>query len=152
MSRPVPTRRAVLTSVAGLGLGVVASACRFDPASSGTEPSGAATPEPTRDDLLLDHARRSVEDLHRSASMLARRHPELRPLVRVHAAHLRALDAPARRGRSTAPSSAPAALRTRELAAARDLTDWAVRAESGSLATLFATIAASIPMFYEAGT
>lgn len=140
----------MLASGAGLGFGAVAAACRFDPATSGAGPTRPAQPAPTRDDLLLDHARRSVADLHRSASLLARRHPELRPLVRLHAAHLRALDAPAQRRRSAARPSAVAALRTRELAAARDLADWAVRAENVSLATLFATIAASIPMFYRA--
>lgn len=141
----------MLTSAAGLGLGLATSACQLDPSSSGAARPPSPIAAPTSDDLLLTRAQHAVADLHRTADALARRHRDLRPLVRLHDAHLRALDAAPRRRRPAGPLPEPAVLRAHELATARDLTDLAVRAQSGSLATLFATIAASIPMFYREG-
>ncbi|MDN4160659.1 hypothetical protein [Nocardioides abyssi] len=122
---------------------------------TGDDPSAAASPtpapDPQADEALLDEV---VAGLAADLALVAAvrvRHPRLRdaldPLEQVHVTHLAALE-----GEQQGPSAPPTAdaaaalglVRRRAAAAQRRLVDQAVRADSGELAQLLASMAAAV--------
>ncbi len=151
MSAPhlVTTRR---TALGGALVGLATVAGCDDGPSPGELTTGATTaPAKAADTDLVDEvtsqilAARGVLLEVRSDSPKLRQ--TLRPLERLHGAHLRALDAgDGRVDTNSSAASAPGITRVRaaEGRLERQLTDAAVAAESGALAGLLASMAAAI--------
>ena len=150
---PVPgprtTRRTTLGGV--LAAATVLAGCDLDPRDPGSSPESSPDPDDPDAGLVDDVAadilatRRLVESLWRRPGSLRR---PLGELVRVHDAHLAALESSRRPGR-TAPRSGSEAdalslVRARELRLQRLLADHAVAARSGRLARLLASMSAAI--------
>lgn len=154
---PSVPRRTVVTlgalTAGGVG-GPLLAGCDVDELlpGAGDEPAGPApAPDPEADRTLVQEA---AEDVVASLAVVAAvrvRHPPLRPVLagleRLHAAHAEAVG-----GEPTGPSApqttgAGAALdlvRRREVAHQRRLADRAVRADSGQLAQLLASMSAGV--------
>jgi hypothetical protein len=144
--RRPPTRRELL-ALAG-----VAAAAGLPGCAAPSRPDAAAGSDDTDDTLLARAAARSAGELLAVYRATARRHPDLRPLLRPlaahHAEHLAVLapdgPPPLSRG-SRVPrgrTSALAALRRRERAAARSRQAAVVDASSGDLARVLAAVVA----------
>jgi len=146
-----PSRRtALFGAVAGL---VAVAGC--DDADPRNGPAvGPSTGVPAADDVPDPDTALVEETLIRINGALAvvtaaqRRHrdlrPALRPFVRMHQEHLRALEQPAP-GRTSSPGAAGLdQVRRAEQALQRQLVDAAVRAESGALARLLASMSAAV--------
>lgn len=151
-SRPVTTsRRTALGVVAGLA--GLATACTPDRESDpGTTPSASVSPVDADQELvtetavLLATAQVFVEALGRDVPSLKN---DLRPLRRLHAAHLEILGGfddsiPSPPPSSGRPADALAELLRSEQSLQRRLARAAVEAESGSLAKLLASMAAAV--------
>lgn len=144
------TRRTALCG-ALLGLGGVAG-CDLDrPARS---PAGRGSGSATDPDVdLVDEVRTELARLSELVSEVAARYPRLQSpmqdLRALHAAHLEALDtapgAPAGfAGQLTSAATALTLVRAQETRAQNRLADWSVRAESGALARLLASMSAAV--------
>jgi hypothetical protein len=111
-----------------------------DPTTDPPADADAALVQQVRGDLIdalgqVEQARRRVPSLRRP----------LRPLADLHRAHLEALGASGHDdGPEVTERPGLTAVRRRELALQRQLTDAAVRAESGTLAKLLASMAAAV--------
>ncbi|HET8961143.1 hypothetical protein [Nocardioides sp.] len=150
---PVPalriTRRTTLGGV--LAAATVLVGCDLDPrdpGSSSEPPADADDPDAALvEDVAADifATRQLVESLQRRHGSLRR---PLNELVRVHDAHLAALESSRRSGRrAPRPGNAADALRLvrdRELRLQRLLADHSVAARSGRLARLLASMSAAI--------
>lgn len=149
---PATSRR---TAIAGAAAGLLASACDAGDPGAGPEPAASSTAPPDQADtdaaLVADAAAlvasrlalaRALGDRHRTLA------PRLRPFVALHRAHARALTPPAEEPTPPTVADPPAEEVTRfrlgEAAAARRLAGWAVRAESGALARLLASMSAGV--------
>ncbi len=156
--RASTTRRGALTGALGL---VVLSACDVDdlrppeddaaPAPSPT-PGSTDTPEPDADTALVDATGTDIAGalavVEAARSSVPRLRPQLQPLVRMHRAHLAALEI------QGDPAAPPGAGSTRDQALAgvvaaqqglqARLVERAVEAQSGALARLLASMSASV--------
>lgn len=160
MTRQLPARAsrrgvlgglAVAATAAGCDLGTGTSEPSADPAPS-TRTSSAPEPAADPDEELV---RRVVDDLAGALAVVAGAARSGRPLARelapwrtLHAAHLEALEAPARVRPARGVTGRPPALRTRvrreETGLQRRLAAASVAAESGALAALLATMSAAV--------
>lgn len=144
------TRR---TAVVGAVAGVAALAgCDPEPAAR-----PGATPEADPDTALVDAVRAELGEVAGLVAAAAGR-PQLRErvtaLLALHAAHLEAIE-----GDPPTPSTPPAGppaqvwatLSARERQLQRRLADWSVRAESGALARLLASMSAGVAAHLAAG-
>ena len=132
--------------------GVAATAAGLPGCAASSRPDAAAGSDDTDDTLLARAAARSAGELLAVYRATARRHPDLRPLLRPlaahHAEHLAVLapDGPPPLSRGTrvprGRTSALAALRRRERAAARSRQAAVVDASSGDLARVLAAVVA----------
>ncbi len=138
-------------------VGLTATGCELDPPRE--EPDGSASGPDTAEASAAEDpdaqlVRRVVDDLTRALALVsgvARAHrplaAEVAPWRRQHAAHLDALEAPAR-ARPVRVRGAVPELRTRvrrqETALQRRLAAAAVSARSGALASLLATMSAAV--------
>lgn len=146
---PRATRRTTLGgALAGLALLAGCDLGSADPASTPAPPTDADDPDARLVEEVVDDivaTRRLVESLRRRHDSLRR---PLGELVRVHDAHLTALESSGPPGRGAGrPGSAAAAVtlvRARELRHQRLLTEHAVAARSGRLARLLASMSAAI--------
>ncbi|MBC9732221.1 hypothetical protein [Nocardioides marmotae] len=163
---PLASRRAVV----GVGAVTLApllagglSACEAPDVGGllpGADPSdrsgadGVAPPDPSADEEVVDLAVTEVAAALALVAAVRQRHARLRPLLAgleaMHAAHLAALEGDPDEGAAEGvevpggPAAALAEVRRREVAHQRRLTDLAVRADSGQLAQLLASMAASV--------
>lgn len=151
--QPFTSRR---TALGGALAGIVAlTGCDLDRGSEApTSQQTTAPPADADADLVEDVLQRIVDTTGviagaRQADQSLRR--RLRPLDELHAAHIRALDPPEGL-RTTLTSGRPdlEKVRRTEIALQDHLTRAAVRAESGSLAKLLASMAAGIAQHLEA--
>ena len=141
---PASRRTALGGALAGL---VAVAACDDDPGPVPI-PGTATTPSSTGDAALVDEV---VERIAQTAGLVALARtshralrPALRPLVEMHTAHQDALDADSvDASLGTGPAGLPQ-VRKAESTLQRHLTDAAVRAESGVLAQLLASMAAAV--------
>lgn len=153
-ARPVARRTALVATAAVTGL--VTGACTSDsPGSSGTpsaSPSTSVPPVDADQELVSDVAVR-LATMQAFVDGLARDFPglrgELRPFLRLHAAHLEAVggfedSVPAPAPTTGSPVEVVRALLRSEQRLQRDLVRAAVGAESGALAKLFASMAAAV--------
>ncbi|MDF2967497.1 MAG: hypothetical protein K0Q93_1275 [Nocardioidaceae bacterium] len=132
--------------------GVAAAAAGLPGCAASSRPGAAAGSDDTDDTLLARAAAQSAGELLAVYRATARRHPDLRPLLRPlaehHAEHLAVLapDGPPPLPRGTrvprGRTSALAALRRRERAAARSRQAAVVDASSGDLARVLAAVVA----------
>ena len=159
-----PTRRAALLGSLGVlgglgGLGPLLTACDTDDlrpldADAPVAPSATASGAPTADEALVAQAADAIGSTMTTVAA-ARLVPSLRrsltPLYRDHRRHLAALDD----SRATAPgpdlataatdaAAVLAGVTSAEAALQGQLVDLAVRAESGTLAALLASMSASV--------
>jgi hypothetical protein len=161
----VPPRRVFTSRRGALGaaLGaVLLAACDVDdlrppdddatPVPSPT-PGATETPEPDDDVTLAEEAGYDVAVAMVAVEAARRRFPRLRarlqPLVRMHRAHLRVLDAPEDRSIpapdvGATPAEALERVRLAEQTLQQSLVDAAVEAQSGALARLLASTSASV--------
>jgi hypothetical protein len=140
-----------MLALAGVA-GVAAAAAGLPGCAASSRPDAAAGSDDTDDTLLARAAARSAGELLAVYRATARRHPDLRPLLRPlaahHAEHLAVLapDGPPPLSRGTrvprGRTSALAALRRRERAAARSRQAAVVDASSGDLARVLAAVVA----------
>lgn len=156
--RPLPraTRRAAVTGAVAVAAGL-AGCDLTDPGTPGASPT--PTPAADPDAALVDAVRAELDELFVLVSTLSDRSPRLRgPLAGLLAAHTahravlaedgatedRATEPPP----TTVPGGDPAELWAmvvpREQQASARLVDWAVAAQSGTLARLLASMAAGI--------
>jgi hypothetical protein len=131
----VPVQPRILTrrTTLALGVGGVLSV-----AACGTEPEPAPRSAPAAegdDEALVDEVVAQITAVAAVAAGVPR-------LVALHAAHLEALDAPA--PATTDSSATGPAVRVAERAHQRYLVDAALRAESGPLARLLASMSAAV--------
>jgi hypothetical protein len=148
--RVTATRRATLGG-ALLGLGAAAG-CDLDP--PGKEPTGAGpSVDGDPDTALVEKVLAELARLTGLVSVVASEHPRLAPamadLRALHVAHRTALGGEpgheaASGGVHTGADEALRLVRTRERRAQGLLADWSVRAESGALARLLASMSAGI--------
>jgi hypothetical protein len=141
---PTSRRTALGGTLAGL---VAVTGCDDNPGPAPT-PGTATTPSDDGDVALVDEL---VELIAETAGLVSSARqadrdlrPTLRPLAEMHTAHQEALDAD---GVDAAVITGPTGLanvRRAESTLQRQLTDAAVRAESGALAGLLASMAAAI--------
>ncbi|GGO70043.1 hypothetical protein [Nocardioides deserti] len=121
----------------------------------GADPSGgsspAPAPDPDADEALVDEAVGGLAEALALVAAVRVRHPRLRDalagLEDTHAAHLAALEGEQRGPAAPPTADAAAALalvRRRATATQRRLADQAVRADSGQLAQLLASMAAAV--------
>ena len=146
MSQPiaVTSRR---TALGGALAGLVAvTGCDDDP-RWGTAPRGEPSAPPADADAeLVDRVGAHIATAWAAVSSARRQSPELRrslrPLQRLHEAHLAVLDA----GKDLESRSQQVVreVRAAETTLQRQLTDAAVRAESGALAKVLASMAAAV--------
>jgi hypothetical protein len=144
---PLTSRR---TAVGGALAGLVAlSGCDPDPGSD--EPTSQQTTAPAVDGdaALVDGMAERIVETRAIVAEARRLHDDLRrplrPLVDLHAAHLEALDPVD--GTFETLTSSPQGLkqvRRAEASLQRHLVGASVRAESGALAKLFASMAAAV--------
>lgn len=153
------TRRGALSGAVGL---VLLTACDVDdlrppdddatPVPSPT-PGDTGPPEPDADVILAEDAAYAIATAQVLIDRVRRRFPRLRdrlqPLARMHRAHLEVLEPPDDRSvPAPDPGSAPAEalirVRTAEQALQQTLASAAVEAQSGGLARLLASTAASV--------
>lgn len=149
---PATSRR---TAIAGAAAGLLASACDAgapgpDPAPA---PSSTAPPDPADPDAVLAaDAALLVADRLALARALGERYPalgpRLRPFVALHRAHASVLLPPAEEPDAPAVTGGAhrevGLFRAGEAAAAQRLAGWAVRADSGALARLLASMSAGV--------
>ncbi len=143
LPQPVTSRRTAMGgALAGL---VVASGCDADPAPAEGRRAEPTAPPVDADAELVDQvaehiakASAAVAAARKESSQLRR---SLRPLQRLHAEHLAVLEV-----RAEPDAGQPAArdVRAAETALQRQLADAAVRAESGALAQLLASMSAAV--------
>lgn len=159
-SLPPTSRRAAVTVgtvTVGAALHPLLAACDVGDVGDALpgreeEPAGPSTaPDPTADQALVAEAADDVVGMLETVTALRVRHPRLRRslagLERLHLAHAEALEAapsaPAARPTDGA-EAALALVRRLELAHRRRLADRAVRADSGGLARLLASMSAGV--------
>jgi hypothetical protein len=124
----------------------------LDPGGSDDEPTTAPTEASTdADAALVDRARTRITSADTVLQELVRQHPrlrrELRPLRELHAAHAEVLGGFMERATVSGPFDLPqdrTLVRRTETELQQHLTLAAVRAESGALAKLLASMAAGI--------
>jgi hypothetical protein len=142
LPKPVTSRR---TALGGALAGLVAvTGCDGDTRSSDAPRTEPTAPPADADAELVDEVGERITKAWEAVSSARKQSPELRrslrPLQRLHEEHLSVLDI------ATGPASQAV---TRDVQAAettlqRQLTDAAVRAESGALAKVLASMAAAV--------
>jgi hypothetical protein len=152
-ARPLTaTRRAALAVTAGLG-GLAVAGCTTDDGDPPTSTSTASAPSVDADAALVSEVAGRVAAADALVRQVLRDSPLLRsdldPLRRMHEAHLEALgghDGPARSSRPPRgrPADALRQVATSEQRLQRSLATAAVRAESGTLAKLLASMSAAV--------
>jgi hypothetical protein len=155
-ARPLTaTRRTALAVTTGL-TGLVAAGCTAESSDDPTTPSTTSVPPVDADQALVDDVVAALAALHGYVDALAREVPALRPALRpfrrLHAAHLEALDGPVQdraHDRAATPTAGDPAAAARELVRReqqlqRRLATASVRAESGTLAKLLASMSAAV--------
>jgi len=150
-ARPLAaTRRTALVVTAGLtGL----AACTTESPDEPADPASTSAPPVDADQELVDETAQRIAETNISVQQVGEDFPALRgalrPLERMHAAHLEAVggfegsvstDGAVGGGRSQAMSEVLTAQRQLQ----RALATAAVRAESGTLAKLFASMSAAV--------
>ena len=159
--RPLVRRRTALTGgLGGLAAALVAAGCdtgedlappstqpSTDPSASPTAATDERTPDEALVDAVLTHLGSALGVLASARSFRTLRKP-LAPLVRAHRAHVAALEGDLGTGDGIeTPANlrlALLAVEASELALQTSLVDAAVRAESGALARLLASMSASV--------
>jgi hypothetical protein len=143
LPQPVTSRR---TALGGALAGMVAvTGCDGEPSPVGTPRAETPAPPVDADAELVDQVAERIAEASAVVAAARQRSPRLRrslrPLQRLHAEHLAVLDA-----RAEPADTQPVArdVRAAETTLQRQLTDAAVRAESGALAKLLASMAAAI--------
>ncbi|GCD91853.1 hypothetical protein [Nocardioides sp. LS1] len=152
---PLPASRRGAIAALLLGSGVLAG-CDLDLSGDGSgDPSASGSADP--DAALVDRALAEIDDLAALVAAVSAGFPGLRgrlaPWAALHDAHREVLgdptpsSSPAGAGSTPSFASANEALaevRGREQRGQRRLADWAVAAESGSLARLLACMSAGV--------
>jgi len=143
LPKPVTSRRTALGgALAGL---VTVTGCDGDPGPVETPRAETTAPPVDADAELVDQVAERIAKAAATVAAARQQSPQLRrslrPLQRLHAEHLAVLDA-----RAEAAGTHPVArdVRAAETTLQRQLTDAAVRAESGALAKLLASMAAAV--------
>jgi hypothetical protein len=152
VTRPAATRRTALAGA--LGGALATAGCDVDDPASTPSPSAAGTTQ-TPDDpdqALVDRVVTELDAMIAFTDAAAAARPGIGPwpaaFATLHRAHRGVLsadetDAPTPRIRGNGPAVARQVTR-REQGAQRRLADWAVEAESGTLARLLASMSAAI--------
>lgn len=156
-----PTSRRAVVGVGAVTiapvLGAALSGCDASdvgsllPGTDAGEPSAAPAPDPAADEALVDEAVAELADALALVAAVRVRHPRLREslagLERTQVAHLAALEGE-QRGPAAPPTADAAAglalVRRRAATSQRRLVDLSVRAGSGPLAQLLASMAAGV--------
>ena len=144
LPNPVASRR---TALAGALVGlVVVSGCEDEPRSDEPPRSEPTAPPADADADLVDQVSERITKAWLAVSSARKQSPDLRrslrPLQRLHEAHLSVLGADQDRNAPAQPVARD--LRAVETTLQRQLTDAAVRAESGALAKVLASMAAAV--------
>lgn len=156
--RPTATTRrtAIAGALGGLALIAGCDLDDLDPTADPTPSDGQPDdfePAQDADATLVDEVLNELQGLIELLSVEGSKHPRLAEplttLVDLHLAHREALGGdPIAAGIVAEPTPRPAEalllIRTRELSAQRRLTDWCVRANSGALARLLASMSAAV--------
>ena len=143
LPQPVTSRRTAMGgALAGL---VVVTGCDADPGPVETPRAATSAPPVDADAELVDQVAESIATASAVVAAARQQSPKLRrslrPLQRLHTEHLAVLDAGA------GPAGSPPVardVRAAETTLQRQLADAAVRAESGALAKLLASMAAAV--------
>jgi hypothetical protein len=143
LPQPVTSRRTAMGgALAGL---VVVSGCDADPGPAATPRAETTAPPVDADAELVDQVAERIATASVSVAAARMQSPQLRrslrPLQRMHAEHLAVLEV-----RAEPADGQPVArdVRAAETTLQRQLADAAVRAESGALAKLLASMAAAV--------
>lgn len=152
-ARPLTaTRRAALAVTAGLG-GLAVAGCTADDGDPRPSTSTTSAPSVDADSALVGEVAGRVAAAGALVRRVLRDSPSLRsdldPLRRMHEAHLEALGGHDGSARSSRPRRGGTADALRQVAASeqrlqRSLAAAAVRAESGTLAKLLASMSAAV--------
>jgi hypothetical protein len=140
---PVASRRtAIAAGLAGL---LAVTGCDADPGSDGPASPQTSAPPVDADSDLVDEVLQHIAETAAVVTEVRRRDRRaVRPLVELHAAHSRALPAGSSEVLTLPRPRSLDQVRDAETKLQRQLTDAAVRAESGALAKLFASMAAAV--------
>ncbi|QBR94125.1 Smr/MutS family protein [Nocardioides euryhalodurans] len=156
MTRPLPSRTSRRGALGGMLVGLTATGCDLGPVREEPAPTPGTTaepePAPDPDAALVDAV---VADLRSALALVTGAgrgrgalRAELAPWLRMHDAHLVALEAPSARVRAAQVRGSAAEARSRvrreETALQRRLATGAASARSGALASLLATMSAAV--------